>query len=926
MVESIQLKDDFFRTLFEVSGDPYVLLRDGRFIKFNRSSLELLGGSEEELLGMTPVDLSPATQLDGRTSSSKAQEMIGLALKKGTHKFEWTHRRLNGELFPAEIVLTALSISEGEPLIFVAWRDISTRRTLELDNLKMIEKVRFLTESSQIGIWEYNVHKNALTWNDAMYKIFGLEKDFNNRNVMNVWQRTIVEEDLEKLNETFEIAIETKSRFDADFSIHHSDGSTRHLRSFANCIIVKDEIKSIIGICVDNTERKESIIKLNEERETAESDLIEATRANEAKSMFLANMSHEIRTPMNGIVGFLELLRQTSLSAEQEDYVEEVQAASQTLMQLISDILDVSKIEQGHVIIEEVSFNLRDTIDNVIALSINHAEKKDIDIYPIIDPSVPDALVGDPTRLRQVLVNLMSNAVKFTKRGEVTIYVRSRNNPIEDSIKSEEGMTPVKEIRSVNIINLEIGVKDTGIGIRPDKLDQLFEPFAQADASTTRQYGGTGLGLTISKNLVELMGGTMNASSQIGEGSEFSFSIPLKVGDVVEKIEYIYESIAHKKVLIVDDNMKNRKVVKGYLDKVVNNICECEGGDQAITAMLKAEQQGHAYDLIISDYQMPRMNGIELAQVIKAIPTLRDTPILIMSSSTDKSEIMDFGKNQIVGVVLKPFRRKQLLNIVHFAMSETSIPELSQITEPLQEPENALHGIESIRILLAEDNETNRKLFLKYMNKLGLHCDTVENGELAYEAVKSSAYDIVFMDCQMPVMDGYEASRKIRAFESGRKRTTIIALTAHAFESDKKRCIEAGMDDYLSKPFDYERLNQLILDNTARIMKSMPKFVKTAMDNLYRITQIDKIELESMYVDFIEDVKTEIDIIHGHIYASDFDEVRKKTHRLKGSSGNLQLHRFNAYVLELDAAAEQQDTQMCLRILNDMKTLMSQEV
>lgn len=611
--------------------------------------------------------------------------------------------------------------------------------------------------------------------------------------------------------------------------------------------------------------------------------------------------------------------------------MEEAYTASLTLMQLISDILDVSKIEQGRVIIESIPFSLRDILDNTVSMFVNQAKTKGIDLYPIVKKELPDQLIGDPTRLRQVIVNLMSNAVKFTKKGEVTLYVEGYH------LENDERL------------ELEIMVKDTGIGISSEKLTMLFEPFTQADASTTRQYGGTGLGLNISKNLVELMGGKMTVNSRLGEGSEFKFSLPLMVGDPTRSSSHEFASIRDKRVLIVDDNVKNRKVVRGYLDKHIDNIRECDGCDQAITELLKSVDTGAPFDLIISDYQMPRMNGIQLAQVVQAIPVLKETPYVIMSSSNDKGEIEAFGKEKVSAVILKPLRRKQFIHTVYDLLTDVS----TYVNLDTADTDRSDIGIERnqlknkpMRILLAEDNHTNQKLFAKYMEKIGIHCTVVENGREACDAMRHENFDMVFMDCQMPLMDGYEATKRIRKLEKTDLRTPIIALTANAFESDKEKCLKAGMDDYLSKPIDYEKLNSLINERRHAVraqpvfkellaaeeikddahstsVNDMPAFMREAMESLHKATSIEMEELEHMYSDFSIEIKKEITQIQEHLKTFDFNEIKRNAHKLKGSTGNLQLHRLYDQVLLLEDAAKRRELKACFDAVGRMERMMN---
>ena len=395
--------------------------------------------------------------------------------------------------------------------------------------------------------------------------------------------------------------------------------------------------------------------------------------------------------------------------------------------------------------------------------------------------------------------------------------------------------------------------------------------------------------------------------------------------------------------MIVDDNRKNRKVVTGYIEKLIDHIVECSGGDQAITILLKAARQGKPFDLVICDFQMPRMNGVELAQVIRAIPAINDVTIIVMSSSHDKEEIRAKCDGSINDLIKKPIRRNQFVTHVYNYLTDE---ELEAKRLEAAQNDNCFKE-KTIKVLLAEDNKTNQKLFENYMSKFGALCDSVDNGQEAYEAVQNDLYDVVFMDCQMPVMDGYEATRKIRKLDGQAGKTLVVALTASAFEKDRQKCYEAGMDNYITKPLNYKvlkdlleeiikkkgherasdqsQVNQQSEDGAQVANKEMPVFMQDAMKKLHEITEIDLDDLQSMYHDFLEDLDMEISKIQNHIRAKDFNEVKKDAHRLKGSSGNLQLHSLYDQVIKLEEGAHEEDESKCSEALQNIESVMKDQ-
>jgi signal transduction histidine kinase/DNA-binding response OmpR family regulator len=596
-------------------------------------------------------------------------------------------------------------------------------------------------------------------------------------------------------------------------------------------------------------------------------ELVAATRvaeeANQAKSEFLANMSHEIRTPLNGIIGMTELALDTSLSLEQREYLTMVKSSADALLSILNDILDFSKIEMRKLELEAIPFSIRDHLADLLKPLALRAEQKDLEVVCHVLPDVPNVAVGDPGRLRQVIVNLVGNAIKFTERGQILVQV-------ETASKTDAGMV------------LHYFVSDSGMGIPSDKQSAIFEPFKQADGSTTRRFGGTGLGLTISSTLVELMGGRIWLESEPLEGSTFHFTVNLGITDARPEPPAV--NLTDLPVLIVDDNGVNRRVLQDLLLRWRMRPTCVDGGAAALRALAEASANQQPFALVLLDANMPEMDGFEVARRIGATPDLGGATIMMLSSSGQYDEGKKAREVGIATHLTKPVDQRELLSAIGRVLArepgQRAVLPASML--PAELPERRLH------VLLAEDNAVNQRLAASLLERRGHKVTIAANGREAVAAVTSQPFDVVLMDVQMPEMGGFEATTAIRALEADRHapRMPIIAMTAHAMKGDRERCLAAGMDEYLTKPLDPRQLCALV-EQRANGPGSAPQ-VEAATIPLEVLARVggDRELLAEISRLFVDDAPVHLQKIRQALDASDGEALRRAAHGLKGAAAN----------------------------------------
>lgn len=817
---------------------------NGTIIYANDRFCEISGYARGELIGKNHRIVKSAIH-----PSSIYRDMWGTITLGHVWRGEICNRAKSGQLYWVNATIVPLLGPDGQPEQYIAIRtDISDRKRMESQLSEQLDLVEGLIEAIPLPVYMKDAEGRYMRINRAFELFFTVDrKSLIGKTLRDLLAPGDTQIHIEK---DTELLVRGGSQV-YEAIIHGRDG-TSHDTIYRKASLSRRDgsIYGLLGTIIDITDRKKAEVDMRLAKEAAEA-------ASQAKSEFLANMSHEIRTPMNGIIGMTDLALDTALTEEQREFLGIVKSSAESLLTIINDILDFSKIEAGKLLVEQISFDLHRVVAETLKTLALRAHEKNIELVFEIIPSVPRHVIGDPSRLRQVLVNLIGNAIKFTAAGEIAVRAE---------LSTSNGDQPT----------VQFSVRDTGVGIAPDKQQAIFEAFTQEDTSTTRKYGGTGLGLSISRRLVELMDGRMWLESQLGQGSTFYFALKLTLDTQPPEPGTSHIDLRGRQILVVDDNSTNCRILSSMLAHWDVTTTLTHSGPQALAVL---RQTPSAFDCILLDAHMPEMDGYELAQHIRSELAIA-TPMIMLSSGAMRGDAQRCQEVGISGYFSKPISSEELLaalcRVFGIAPNEQLIPAKQLITR------HALRELQrTLDILLVEDHPVNQKLALGLLEKWGHRATLAKNGREAIDLLAKCDFDVILMDMHMPVMGGIEATQKIRAREAddNRPRAPIIAMTAAAMQSDKEACIAAGMDDYLSKPIRAKDLLEKLLAYGGHPEASE----KTAFDYGDALRQADLETVEIIANIFLETWERDIQLLRHAVTNQEAACAERVAHSLKGT-------------------------------------------
>ena len=857
-----------------------------------------------ESIGKNDFDLSWSATAEHYRADDK------LVMEKGLAKlnFDEPLSRPDGDVRWIRTNKLPLRDREGKVTgVIGTYEDITERKRAEEALHESEERYRLLFERNLAGVFRYTAEGRVADANDAYAHVLGYPSGkelaglcrsdlfFDAADAERIWARLQ----------------EKKALTDLEVRLKRKDGNAVWVLENVSCVGGETGTPFLVeGTCIDITERKRAEGEMRKAKEAAEA-------ANRAKSQFLANMSHEIRTPMNGVIGVAGLLLDTQLTPEQRQYAEIVRSSGEALLAVINDILDFAKIEARKLTLDTVDFDLRTVLEDAAAVLAIKASEKGLELTCELEPGTPWLLRGDPGRVRQVVVNLLGNAVKFTAQGEVAIRVRS-------------------EAEGDRTATLRFTVSDTGIGFQQDRASALFEPFIQADGSSTRRYGGTGLGLTISKQLVEMMGGQIGVESDEGKGSRFWFTAVFeKQPRPSAPATGVQSSLLGAKVLVVDDSATNQSLVHSILSSWGCRSEESADGDSALAILRQAAQGADPFQIALLDMSLPGMDGEELGRRIAADPQLKHTALVLMTGFGRNSDLARLQALGFAGHVIKPIWERTLREALLALRAKGN--GVAAPGEQVGQPPSTVRANRQARILLAEDNLTNQEVAVAMLKKLGYSADLVANGAAALEALRKADYDVVLMDCEMPEMDGYEATKRIRDLRAGTRhpRIPIIAITADAMTGDRDRCLQAGMSDYIAKPVEL-RILAVVLEkwlnppasagevstragqSPANTEAVFNQTVFNQEDLLARLMG-DKDLASKVIAGFLDDAPRQLRTLKKMLEEGDAVGARRQAHALKGAAATMSAEALRALCSEAQDAAASMDLSRALALLQRLQ-------
>lgn len=897
-----------FERLF--NGNPALMaicsLPDKVLTQVNDRFVATLGFTREELIGKKAID-SPLLAYPEqchyideqiRANGAVCDYLIEMRCKDGTTLYG--------------VISIEVIEDHGEEFLLSVIIDVTQRIALEKTLSEERDRLNNVVEGANIGIWEWNIQTQEFTVNEEYGRIAGYTVEEISPLLRKNWHALVFNDDLKSVKHQLQAHIDRKSlAYDSEFRIRHSNGSLIWVHDRGK-IIKRDNDGNpqvLYGVRTEISDRKgieedllNTIEQLSNERLRSGKLTVAANAASQAKSDFLANMSHEIRTPLNGIIGMSGLLLNTPVSEEQQQFAAAIKMSGESLLALVNDILDFSKIEAGRLELEIIEFDLIDLVEQVAMMIALRAEEKHIELVIDIDHRCPSKVTGDPARLRQILLNIAGNAVKFTETGEIVIVAHLINDYGQPYIR--------------------FSVRDSGVGIPEHKQSTIFEKFVQADASTTRKFGGTGLGLTISKSLVEKMGGTIGIISPVTEsvgsghnGTEFWFTLPVKTTTRAGKKCEIQDIAQGKRLLVIDDNGSSRRSLCNLLRGCGFSTDCAADAENGLMMVRKAVSGNSSYDLVVIDMTLPDRDGLTLGKEIKENPPLKHIPLVLMIAMKDFTDVGRFKKSGITECISKPVRRNDLVSVlIKIFTGKSGVSEELTAGSKTGNEKNTLAGI---RILLAEDNDVNRQVACGIMKMFGLEVKAVVNGAEAIKALEEEHFDAVLMDVQMPVLDGYEATKRIRDKTSSGKnhQVPVIAMTAHAGADDRSRCLNAGMDDYLTKPLMAEQLKNVLLKWTGGAKGttdvSSDTVVKEAIifdekDFLKRLMNNRELAAKVLLA-FLHDMPRKIVTIKSLAEAGDTETCKRIAHSIKGAAANLGADAIREVAIAVENAGAADD-------------------